>query len=135
MRLAIAFVLGIVAVPAGLGATLIVHPAGSSWIVETLIVMAAAAFLGGVGAGFAIGRGSIMIGWLVMLASLALGVVGLAILGHPTDTLVWWAGVLMSIGFAAGRGVLWLVSPARTSTNEPPDTPGRGRFWDGTRWV
>ena len=135
MRLAIALGLGIVAVPAGLGAAMIVYPSGSSWIVETLMLVAAAALVDGVGAGFAIGRGSILIGWLFMLAGLALGVGGLAILGHPTDTLLWWAGVLMSIGFAAGRGLWWLVSPARTSTNEPPGTSGRGRFWDGTRWV
>ena len=134
MRLAIVFALGIVAVPAGLVAVLIVHPTGSSWIVEGLVVVAAAAFLGGVGAGFSVGRGSILIGWLVMLVGLALGVGGLAILGHPTDTLLWWAGVLMSIGFAAGRGLWWLVPPAGTSTNGPPGTRGCGRFWDGTGW-
>ena len=134
MRLAIVFGLGIVAVPAGLGAVLIVHPTGSSWIIETLVVMAAATLLGGVDAGFSVGRSSILIGWLVMLAGLALSVGGLAILGHPTDALLWWAGVLMSIGFAAGRGSWWLVPPAGTSTNGPPDTRGRGRFWDGTGW-
>jgi hypothetical protein len=134
MRLAIVFGLGIVAVPAGLGAVLIVHPTGSSWIVETLVVVAAAALLGGVGAGFSVGRGSILIGWLVMLAGLALGLGSLAILGHPTDTLLWLAGVLMSIGFTAGRGLWWLGPPAGTSTSRPAGTRGRGRFWDGTGW-
>jgi hypothetical protein len=134
MRLAIVFGLGIVAVPAGIGAVLIVHPTGSSWIIEGLVVVAAAALLGGVGAGFSVGRGSILIGWLVMLAGLALGVGGLAILGYPTDAFLWLAGVLMSIGFAAGRGLWWLVPHAGTSTNGPPGARGRGRFWDGTGW-
>lgn len=134
MRLAIVFGLGSVAVPLGIGAVVIVHPTGSSWIIEGLVMVAAAALLGGVGAGLSVGRGSILIGWLVMLAGLALGVGGLAILGHPTDTLLWLAGALMSIGFAAGRGIWWLVPLAGPPTNGPPDTRGRGRFWDGTGW-
>jgi len=135
VRLAIVFGLGIVAVPAGLGVVMIAHPTDSTWIVETLIIVAAAALLGGVGAGLAFGRGRVLIGQPVMLVGLALGVGGLAILGHPTDTLLWWAGVLMSIGFAAGRGLWWLLPPAGTSTNESPDTLGCGRFWDGTGWI
>lgn len=135
MRLAIAFGLGIVAVPAGLGAAMIVHPTGSSWILETLMVVAAAALLGGVGAGFGTGRGNVLIGQLVMLAGLALCVGGLTILEHSTGTLFWWGGVLMSIGFATGRGLWWLVSPAHPSEDELPAGPGDGRSWDGTHWV
>jgi hypothetical protein len=139
IRLAVVFSLGVVAVPAGLGAVIVLHPTGSGWIVETLVVVSAAALLGGAVAGFAIGRGGVLAGYLVMLAGLAVVVGALALLGHQAGSLFWWAGVIMSVGFAVGRGLSWVVRPARASTDEPPGAPAagapdRGGFWDGTRW-